>query len=202
MKTDYKNINSFEVAAVCAIIVGFLLVGIVLFSGLTPNKQAAVASSFDIFDLHRQSMEAFETIKFVYDIPEEFYKQFYIAFTELATLPEGTLEMPVETAAELYRNVASAFTNLSDQVANGYSKQNSKARGNVAQAYEGQVMGAMIDLSYRVSEINEDLFVSKEQAPQQESIKIQPTYRREINFYYQYEVPKFNFKEINVGSIR
>ena len=158
MKTDYKNINSFEAAVVGMIAVGFVIVGIVLFATLTPRQQVNVVSAFDVFDLHQQTIATtsltLESVTFVWNIPTEFYNQFYIAFTEVATLPEQAVEMPILVAKELSRNISVAIDNLADQASRGYMSQAQYHNQNSEMAllpYDGKIMGAMIEVSDKLS---------------------------------------------------
>src|SRR5258708_24100236 len=158
MKTDYKNINSFEVAVVGMIAIGFVIVGIFLFATLTPRQQTRVTSAFDLLDIHEQTASTaastIEGVKFVIDVPNEFYNQFYIAFTEVAALPSETFEVPQQIATDLVRNFSIALNNLTDQVATGYAAQNQlqDQKSQLTElAYDGKVMGAMIEISDKLS---------------------------------------------------
>jgi hypothetical protein len=160
MKTNYQNINSFEVAIVGMITAGFILVGIILFSTLTPRTQANVASSLNMFDIHERVADTISSttdeIGFMMDIPNQFYNQFYIAFTQTATLPSETFEIPAQIATELSRDVSAAINNLGVQVAEGYSHQiQTEVQSSQAtqegtelayESYPGKVLGATVDL--------------------------------------------------------
>jgi hypothetical protein len=165
MKTNYQSINLFEVAVVGMITIGFVLIGVILFSGLTPRSQTNVASAFNMFDIHEQMASTvnstIDSEQFVMDVPNEFYNQFYVAFNQVATMPSDTFDLPVAVAAELARNITVTINNLSDQVAEGYAEQVQTqdyiaelTQGGTMVAYEnlqGKVLGASIDRSFKNS---------------------------------------------------
>ncbi|MBX4186857.1 MAG: hypothetical protein KW802_01175 [Candidatus Doudnabacteria bacterium] len=160
MKTDYQNIKTFDVAVVGMITAGFIIIGVLVFSSLTPRQQVAWSQSVEILDIHQefgQTVAETKTVsEFVYNIPQEFYNQFYIAFTQVATLPEEVIDTPISVGQELLRNVKVAFNNLSDQVAVGYTAQNNLLAQKSELAvlpYDGKVMGAMIEVSDKLSTI-------------------------------------------------
>jgi hypothetical protein len=179
MKTDYKNINSFEVAVVSMIAVGLVIVGLTIFSSLTPRQQLAVTSAFELFDVHERTVETVENVKFVLDIPNEFYNQFYIAFTEVATLPSETIDVPQEIAGEIVRNIKTAFNTLSDQAMSGYmaqSQYHNQTASLTELAHDGVIMGAMIEMTDKMSTM----------------VLVNTSKPEEINFHYEYKVPNIN----------
>jgi hypothetical protein len=156
MKTDFKNLNMFEAALVGWSFIGIVLVGAVMFSSLTPAKQSQVKAAFNIFDIKEGTREAMDTVNFVLDIPNQFYSQFYIAFEQVAVLPEYTFEVPKQIASDFSSAVTVVINNLSNQLQQGYEAQNQFAvvkaeRSEIA--YDGKVMGAMIDISDKLSSV-------------------------------------------------
>ena len=160
METNYKKINSFEAAVVAMMFVGLLIVGAIIFSGLTPRQQVHVTRATQMFDVHEQFRETVVqttgSVKFVFETSDEFYNQFYQAFTEVASLPAEDFETPLLIA----RNVSSFLSNLSDQVAANYIAQVQLAPSvaiefpNVVEAvYESRVLGALLDLTATMPQI-------------------------------------------------
>ena len=140
MKTNYKLLTMFEVATVFMAVAGFVLIGVMLFANLTPRTQTKVTSSFDILDMNQTAAQANQVVGFVFDSTDEFYKQFYVAFTQIATLPPEIFETPVRIASNFYE----AFGNFSDQVGLDYRLQN---QSNEQIAFDGgKVLGVLIDL--------------------------------------------------------
>jgi hypothetical protein len=111
MQTDYKKLDLFEGIVVCAIIMGLGLIGAITFSGLTTKQQSQVASAVQMLDLHEQVPEVLDTAKFVaYDVPQDFLNRFYIAFTEIGTIPSEELD----SIAVLPSQIKTAYDNLLD----------------------------------------------------------------------------------------
>lgn len=180
MKTDYNNINKFEVAIVSMIAVGFVILGITVFSSLTPRQQTQISSAFDILDMNDHVAASIEGVKFVYSIPEEFYDQFYIAFTEIVAWPAEDIELASTTFKELKRNVVSAFDTMTNQVVNGYAQQNQLMNQKKEVAilpHDGKVMGAVIE----VTEVMGKAVVREKEV------------RTSLNMNYDYTPPKIEF---------
>ncbi len=188
MKNDYQNINSFDVAVVSMITIGFIIIGIILFGTLTPRQQTNISSALEIFDIHEQVVNETETVQFVFNIPNEFYKEFYVAFVEVASVPLENFELPVMIAKEMSRNVVAIFNNLSDQVAAGYANQNNYQThsSELAQLnYEGRVMGAAIELSDKISHIT---------AIEQKS-------NSSLDLNFEYAPPKLDINNLNLNLL-
>lgn len=129
-------------------VVGVLLIGTIVFSGLTPPVRNNFLSSLNIFDVHEQAAQSAQDIQLVLGAPQEFYEQFYLAFTQVAVLPKE----PVDAAYQWSSNIKvaySQFQNFSDQIVFDYRNVNKKERqiayANVF-AREGRVAGASINL--------------------------------------------------------
>jgi hypothetical protein len=186
MHTDYKNINKFDVAIVAMIAIGFIITGVFLFASLTPRVQMNVTTSLQMFDVHEQFAKTMDTTAFVIDLPNEFFNQFYIAFTEVATLPPEIFETPRDIVLELKRNVTVAINNLADQVATGYAAQNDQ-EVQIAQtarvAYNGKVMGAVIDVTDAIAEFS-----------------VEQPIKNILEIPYSYQVPSFAQLTISVNK--
>jgi len=183
MHTDYQKVNHFDVAVVTMILVGFVLIGGIIFSSLTPRGQTDVTEALSMFDIHEQAAmqtnQTLDTVNFVLDVQSEFYNQFYKAFSELAVMPEDTFEVPIKIA----HNLAGFFNDLSVQVAEGYEKQNQMTK-QIAYS-QGQVLGAVMDLSGQFAAEPQANVLSgdcAEAEPTQVSLKIP----------YQFVAPDFN----------
>ncbi|MBX4191841.1 MAG: hypothetical protein KW804_03515 [Candidatus Doudnabacteria bacterium] len=177
MKTDYNNINKFEVAVVSLIAVGFVILGITLYSSLTPRQQSVITSSLQMFDMKEHVATTIDEIKFVYGIPNEFYNQFYIAFSDVVTLPLDDFEVIGWAVGELSNQTSVVINHLIDQTAAGYAAQNQSV-SQYSQLAElspnGKVMGAVIDVSDTISNL-----VVREQSV-----------RTSLDFHYDYTPPK------------
>ena len=86
-----------------------------------------------MFDLQAQAVTAAENVQSIFDIQAEFYNQFYIAFAQVAVLPEETFSVP----QEFFQTAYNALANYSDQVAENYNQRNA-----------GKVAGAGINKLY------------------------------------------------------
>ncbi|OGE79907.1 MAG: hypothetical protein A2660_00430 [Candidatus Doudnabacteria bacterium RIFCSPHIGHO2_01_FULL_45_18] len=138
MHTDYQKINSFEVATVVVIAVGFLLVGAMLFASFTPRAQTQVAAAFRMLDVHQDFNATLDEVKFIASIPNKFNQEFYLAFTQVAVLPVETFTRPQQTVSDWYQ----ALANYSDQVAGNYLAVVS-VQPQISG--EGKILGTMID---------------------------------------------------------
>jgi hypothetical protein len=140
MKTDYQNINAFEASVVAMIVLGFVVLGMVVFSGLAPRQQKNVASAFDLFDFHEAAAQSIDSVQFLMGVPEEFYNQFYIAFEQVAALPPETLTAPREVAQRLYDSIG----NFSDQIAEAKQLDKPEVYAFVHYKGPGVVLGASV----------------------------------------------------------
>ncbi|MEO8065776.1 MAG: hypothetical protein ABI643_02885 [Candidatus Doudnabacteria bacterium] len=147
MNTDFQNLNVFESSAVFFITIGIFLITTILFSGLNFSQQNNVIRSLSVLDIHQQVGESLAEAQLILSGEEEFYNQFYIAFTEIAVLPADVFEAPGQYIKLAYNGLA----DYSDQFVYGYEKRNSyrysfESSGKSARA--GIVAGAMIDEDY------------------------------------------------------
>jgi hypothetical protein len=145
LKTDYSNLNSFELSAVSFIVVGIVLLGTIIFSSLDYKQQTIVARGFEILDMGEEATATTETVKFVVNIPHEFMDQFYVAFTQVAVLPAETFEIP----QTVFQTAFDEFINFADQTAVAYASQNSLERALV---YAPMIAGTSVDLFTQQSE--------------------------------------------------
>ncbi|OGE73701.1 MAG: hypothetical protein A3I07_02010 [Candidatus Doudnabacteria bacterium RIFCSPLOWO2_02_FULL_42_9] len=134
MKTDYQNLNWFETSLVAWGFVGVVVVGIVFFTGLTPQMQSDVAQAVTILDMNQQAQGVVDTVTFVWDAQNDFYEQFYLAFTEVATIPFEDFEPTIEA-------YSLAINHLTDQVRSGYEGQQ-----QISYDTQGKVLGAIIEI--------------------------------------------------------
>src|SRR3989344_1231080 len=114
MKTDYQNLNSFESSLVAFIAVGVALVGTIIFSGLSFKQQDNILAAINVLDIHGQASESVAIISSIIDTEEEYYNQFYIAFTQTLSMPET----PIAEALRWTSNVKVAheqFLSFSDE---------------------------------------------------------------------------------------
>src|SRR3989338_6677211 len=133
MRSNHEMINTFEAAAVVMAFVGILIIGMILLASLTPRQQKVVLTSFELLDAGELVGETAQTAETIIDIPNEFYKQFYIAFNQLAILPAEIFIKPIGALKKTY----AALGNYSDLIASNYQKQNVSA---VHVAFAGEVL--------------------------------------------------------------
>lgn len=149
MDTDYKNLDGFESAAITVAVAGILLIGTLAFLGLSYNQQSYFVSALNVLDIHEQAEQSAQDIQFAMSVPEEFYKQVYVAFTQVAVLPDETVNSVIQWASNI-QVAFSQFQNYSDQVTFEYNFINQPARQiaytNVIPDL-GLVAGASVDLS-------------------------------------------------------
>ena len=84
---NLKLLNSFEVSVVVMIVLGFLIVGLIVFASLAPKQQSAMASGLEIFDLHQQVSEVTAQVESLINAPSRMMDRFYLAFTQIASYP-------------------------------------------------------------------------------------------------------------------
>jgi hypothetical protein len=135
MHTDYQNLNSFELSVVVFIGVGVLLIGTIAFSSMGIRHQNNFLQALNILDVQAQVAESAASIQTLLSFQQEFYNQFYVAFTQVATLPAETFEVPRKYIQTAYN----AFANYSDEIVFDYRIQNS---GGLKADYVGRVAGA------------------------------------------------------------
>jgi len=132
MQTNYEDLNWFEAATVTVMVIGFVLIGLFMFNSVSEDQQKNISSAFDMFDIHEEIVQPIQTMKFIaYDAPQEVMNQFYIAFTEVASLSSEQ----VEIFQQMPNKVKLAIYDLLDQSANVA----------VASTDEGKVLGASIE---------------------------------------------------------
>ncbi len=150
MKTDYNKINLFEASVVAWSFLGLALMGGIFFSSLTPKNQASLVRAVSILDIHEQLANTADGLEFVSSIPNEFNKEFYIAFTQILELPSETYEFPAEVASQIISTTKIAVNELATQAVVSYQQQQQIeiARAQVIEPkVSGQILGAVIDLT-------------------------------------------------------
>jgi hypothetical protein len=138
--------------------------------------------------MHEQFAASAGVVGFAIDAQNEFYNQFYLAFTQVAAVPPETFEVPSEIAAELARNFKVAVNNMTQQAASGYAAQTElslQVQQEADKAVGGKVMGTMISLTDKLS----DLAV---QTPSADTLKLP----------YEYKQPQFKQLTQLVESIK
>lgn len=112
MRTDYQNINGFESLTIIFITVGLVLTGAIIFTGLTPKQQTGFVAALDILDARRQAVQTVAEMSLVYGGQQEFFNQFYLAFTQVAIVPPENFEASKKvfrTAAKSVEQIPKAF---------------------------------------------------------------------------------------------
>ena len=122
MKTDYKNLDSFETAIVTLLIVGIGLTGTIIFSGLPMQQQDNVAGALSMFDIHQQAAGELVVVVAIFDTSQEFLDQFYLAFTQVAVLPDEVANRMIEAPTQVVR-AYQGFLSFSDQFATQYRNE-------------------------------------------------------------------------------
>lgn len=139
MRTDYQNLDRFEISTVILIFLGLGLTGMVLFSGFNFQQQKHFATVLTIFDLHEQANNQIESIEFVFNATDVFYQQFYNAFTEVTVLPADDISF-FQTLGQQTQIALDNISNYSDQFALNYDQLNQPVKPNFA----ARVAGAMV----------------------------------------------------------
>jgi hypothetical protein len=150
MKTDYNKINLFEASVVAWSFIGLALIGGVFLSSMTPKNQTSLMQAVGIFDIHEHLEKTADGLEFVLNIPNEFNKQFYIAFTQVMELPRESYEFPAEVAREIISGSKIAINELASQAMESYQQQQQieVARAQILEPkVSGQISGAVIDLT-------------------------------------------------------
>ena len=123
MKTDYQNLNAFESSLVAFIAVGMALVGTIIFSGLSFKQQDNILAAINILDIHEQASRPVAVISSVIDTEAEYYDQFYIAFTQVMTMPEATIDDALRWTSNV-KVAYKQFLSFSDGITFDYRLQN------------------------------------------------------------------------------
>jgi hypothetical protein len=117
MKTDYKNLNSFEVSAVVLAASGLALIGTIMFSSLSANQQEHFITAIRMFDIHEQAGEELVALENIFEYQQNFMNQFYIAFAQEAQLPDSVMQAPTKVA-----QAYNSFLAYSDQFEADYQR--------------------------------------------------------------------------------
>jgi hypothetical protein len=121
MRTDYQNINGFESLTIVFIIVGIFLAGTIIFSGLASKQQVKFVAALDILDAHEQVVQSLRGIGLIYDGQQEFFNQFYIAFTQVAVVNPDGLKISRDTLIAVYKSATNRVGQTSPPVIAGAS---------------------------------------------------------------------------------
>lgn len=126
----------FESAATVMIAAGLLLIGFQFFVAAPENVQDKITSAFNVLDMNDAWDIQMEVSKTVFGGVEEFYEQFYIAYTELIIIPQLTVPTYITDA---FQNASEWLALVSDNIA---SSHNSKfASAGVEASNGGRVLG-------------------------------------------------------------
>ena len=146
MKTDYQSLNWFDSSIVLAAVLGLGLIGAICFSQLPASQQVSISQSLTIFDISSQLAVEQQTTGSMIDSASNYLDKFYLAFTDVATIPAESLEVP-PYLAEVYDD----FAHYADQIASNYNFNNSLSSAPQLAYDGGLVLGAIIDLSSSVA---------------------------------------------------
>lgn len=178
MKTNYQQLNLFEVCTVMMIFVGVILIGFYMYLSTPSGTQKNLASAVELLDVSAGVPQILDNVAFIVDSQEEFYDQFYLAFTQVATVPFDNVHFNTD-----------AVFGFAEQVAANYTEQNkpkSIQSNNQILTLNldlgiGKVLGASIDLP------EQPILVKNCHS----EIKIE-----EVEVSYSYVKPKINLEEL------
>ena len=134
MKHDFQNLSTFDTATVIMIVLGILIVGLTGFLASPDAMAASIKDSVQILDTTDSWNQSLHLITHVYNTQAEFYEQFYLAFTQVAVLPEQTLELP--------QKIVSDFLSLADEVVQSYQTVAYNTKPDA-----GRILGEMLLLN-------------------------------------------------------
>jgi len=148
MKTNFQNINTFEACTIFMIVVGVALIGAVFYDSLNDSQQSKLNYAVSFLDVHEQAAQESEAVAFIFNVPNEFFNQFNIAFIQTMSFPDNVAQA-LDTAQEIatsveksVQTIADVVGNYSDQVAFDYTAVN-KANSD----YQGKVLGAFLEVA-------------------------------------------------------
>lgn len=119
MKTDYNNLKLTDTLAVFIAAVGIVIVGVLGFQSLPSEHQTRVAHAVEILDMQEQIDQQAQALAFLlFEAPDDFFKEFYVAFGQVASIPYETIVTWQETG----KQIQTAIYDLSDTVGVAYQK--------------------------------------------------------------------------------
>jgi hypothetical protein len=154
MKTDYNNLKLIDGLAVFFVAAGIVLIGVLGFNGLSPEDRNHVAQAVQVLDMHEELDRQAKALTFwLVDAPDYALSNFYVAFTEVATVPYETIAF----WADLGQRTQTSFYNLSDTLVVAYQQNfidSSREAIMLAQSREGSVLGISDTRQYDTTESN------------------------------------------------
>ena len=115
MRTNYQNLNSFEMSAIILAAAGLGLISTMIFSALPAQQQNHFIAALSVFDIHTQADAQVQAATKIFAAEENFMNDFYVSFTQIASLPDSVMEVP-STVAQTYQ----LFLSYADGVASDY----------------------------------------------------------------------------------
>jgi hypothetical protein len=142
MKTDYQKVNLFDASAVFVAAFGLLLVGLFVFLSFPESQQKNVISALAVLDIGDAMARQEETLLAVLETTDNVNNAFYVAFTDLATLPD-TLTVWTDGARVAWEK----FGEFSENVVGNSYRQAYVFQIN---SQRGEILGAFIDKTVTV----------------------------------------------------
>lgn len=99
MKTNYQKLTGFESLAIIFAVVGIVLIGTMVISSLPEEHRQNISQAVQVLDMHEVAARDFNTLQRGYGYYDEFLEKFYVAFTELLTIPDDDIEQAQEFVA-------------------------------------------------------------------------------------------------------
>lgn len=123
MKTDYQKLSLFEIAVIGLIAAGMILIGLIVFVNLGPADQNKLTHAIEVFDLHKQARQEATAVVFLFEAQQKFYEEFYVAFSQVASLPSQDAEFLVEMGHQTAL-LWERFGEYSEAIAIAYNQAN------------------------------------------------------------------------------
>lgn len=175
MKTDYQNLNLFEFFAVFFVVIGIGLTCTILFTAFNDKQQSYFISALDVFDIHEEAMSSAQSVAVMKDVPQEYFNQFYIAFSQITEISLEDLDISPDIILVAY----AAMTRHPE-----VTSQQSQF------IYNGEVAGASIDMENLSNILPPGVrLVSDLEPPNMEASRTNPPFdlsdvtQKLINFY-------------------
>lgn len=114
MVNNHKKLNGTEISALVFACVGIALISSMLSPNIGIGIQQNIVSAMQIFDFSESYKEPLEVPKFVLEAQESFLEEFYIAFTEVARIPENDIQEAIVFTDQFFAYSESLAKNYSD----------------------------------------------------------------------------------------
>ena len=135
MVENHEKIQLREALMTITAVFGMAILFFICFQASSSSTQRYIVSSFEIFDMHEEVQVPIETAAFIWDTNQKIFDEFYVAFTEVASLPPDHLD-GIKTAMN-------KFYDYSEQTALAYQSNNFSS-DSYKQVATGQVLGEFI----------------------------------------------------------